>query len=352
MATMIDTSQDDLAPPSDSVWTKYSPNHEFPMASTVSILVHGLLLALAIVGGLAFNNRLHSEAGQAPKMDVAFVANANGTPDAGGDGPSGNSAKGTEFTETKQAPKDPLDTTNLAPPMLDPIMPRPLEANSDIAINIPSANPPDMKNAFDTLQRDLKIADAKQSSGPGGFGGTGTGVGGGNGTGKGIGNGPGTKPGNAGTPSRAEVLAQRWRFNPSGSPREHVEKLIAAGVRVGFKDGADQFYLIADLKKRPVNYQLEPFEKYKDTVKWFSQDPRSVLGMAVELQLPGPPQFFVLLLPKEREQKLAEAEFQYARTKNRDLKGVQETWFDFQAVGGAFVPAVAAQVPFDPRPKW
>ncbi|MEI7686711.1 MAG: hypothetical protein WCL32_16960 [Planctomycetota bacterium] len=210
----------------------------------------------------------------------------------------------------------------------------------------------DGKKQFAGIERDLKAGTAAKQAGPRGDGGTGGGSGGGKGPGKGRGNGPGDGTGVPGLATRAEVLAQRWRFNPSGSPREHVEKLTAAGVRVGFKDGNDQFWLIRDLKKRPVDFQLESFDKYNDTVKWFSQEPRSVLGMAHELRLPGPPQFFVLLLPKDREQKLADAEFQFAKARNRDLKRVEETWFDFRPVGGAFEPVVVGQVPFEPRPKW
>jgi hypothetical protein len=348
---MIETANDNQAPPSESVWTKYSPNHEFPVATVVSIVIHAVLVALVIVSGFALNRRWHGEASQPPNIIVAYVAPAgNGQSESGG-GKEGAPTPRTERVEAKTA-SDPLDATPFDAPMIAPLTPMPLDARVDLSINDISPKTPDLAKQFAGIERDLKAGTAAKQAGPPGDGGTGNGSGGGNGPGKGRGNGPGDGTGIPGLATRAEVLAQRWRFNPSGSPREHVEKLTAAGVRVGFKDGNDQFWLIRDLKKRPVDFQLESFDKYNDTVKWFSQEPRSVLGMAHELRLPGPPQFFVLLLPKDREQKLADAEFQFAKARNRDLKRVEETWFDFRPVGGAFEPVVVGQVPFEPRPKW
>lgn len=346
---MTDTTDDNLAPPRDSVWTKYSPNHEFPLASATSIVVHVLLFLGVVLIGILLNRRWYGESSQPLSMSVGKLVEASaGSPDGGNPGGSpGTNAPGTEIVEPKQTPKDPLDAT-LPPPIVDSIKPMPFDFNLP---DVPTFGDPttanDINKKFDQLQKDLNIGSKPNANGDGG-------VGRGKGGKVGDGNTPGTG-GPRGVPhglSRSETLAQRWRFIPTGSPREHVEKLIAAGVRVGFKDGNQQFWLIDDLKKRPVEFRLEPFDKYKDTVKWYSQDSRSVHGMAVELQMAGPPQHFVLLLPQEREQKLAEAEAQFARSKNRDLRKIEETWFDFRPVGGVFVPSIFAQVPYDPRPKW
>lgn len=343
------------APPRETIWTKYSPNHELPVASTTSIVVHGLLIGLVVLGGLALNRRWHGEVSQPPRIDVAYVPLGMGGPGEptplGGGGRPGSPTAGSELVES--AP----NTTPVIDP--SPDVPKfeiaPTTASAPV-VDLPSINdtPIDLNKTFDGLQNDLKNSAVRATPrgvpGPVGDGGTGGGKGGGNGPGVGPGTGPGG-PGGGGA-TRAEVLAQRWRFNPSGSPREHVDKLIAAGVRVGFRDSNGQFWLIRDLKKRPVQFDLVPFDTYKDTVKWYSQDPRSVIGMANELRLSGPPQHFVLLLPAEREQKFADAELQFAQSKKRNLQEVHETWFNFRPAGGAFEPVVEAQVPFDPRPKW
>ncbi len=351
---MSKSTTEELAPPRDSVWTKYSPHHEFPIAFTAAAALHGLIFVAILAAGLFLYARWHGEPSAPPKLDVAFVMadKADGLAPGGGSDP-GTPGNQTEQVDPKEPPKVTNDISILSLPKLDQIPPT--KAQPQIDVPTISDAPPNIQKVFEGIERNLtptpeptpRIVVPKGAGGGQGGGGVGPGKGPGVGPGPG---GVGGIPGEAAT--RAEILAARWRFNPSGSPHEHVQKLIAAGVRVGFKDGNGFFWQIADLKKRPVALQREPFEKYKDTVKWFNQEPRSVIGLANELRLPAPPLQFVLLLPQDREQKLADAELKFAKDRNRDLSKVQETWFDFRSVGGSFEPVVTGQFPFEPRPKW
>ncbi len=66
--------------------------------------------------------------------------------------------------------------------------------------------------------------------------------------------------------------------------------------------------------------------------------------LAQELRLAAfTPKFVVLLLPKDREQKMANEEGQYAADHQRKLENVQATWFDFRLRNGAYDPAVIKQ---------
>ena len=82
---------------------------------------------------------------------------------------------------------------------------------------------------------------------------------------------------------------------------------------------------------------------FKDAVKWYNTRAESVQALANELQLDFTPKFVVLLLPKDREQKMADEEAQYARDHRRDLAKVTETWFDFRPRNGVYDPMVIRQ---------
>jgi len=339
------------APPRDSVWTKYSPNHEFPLAGVTSFVLHGLVIAGVLLFGLALQVRWHGEATKSPKLDVALVQAAEGDGSTSGGSPApGTPGQPVERVEPVAPSKSPFELT--ATPNLDAFPSPNLESKIDVPV-IPSTSPAtDLKNAFANINKNLKAsAEPKSNQTPKGSGAGGGQGGGGKGTGKGSGEGPGNSVGgypSSSTAPRAAILAARWRFDPQGSPRDHVNKLMAAGIIVGFQDQAGSFSLIHDLKQRPVTYHREPMDNYKDTVKWFSQNPSMVVAVARELQITKiQPLHFVLLLPKDREQKFADVELKFAQDRNRDMQHVKATWFDFRPVGGSFEPVVLGQVPFE-----
>jgi hypothetical protein len=145
--------------------------------------------------------------------------------------------------------------------------------------------------------------------------------------------------------TQQEVYAIRWRFDLSGDSREHARKLAAMGVTVAIPAPQPNagFFIITDLNRRPAELKKDSLAEYKDAVKWFNTRPESVQSLARELQLPYVPQFVVLLLPKDREQVMAQKEAQYARAQGRDVSTVLETWFDFRMQNGAYDPTVIRQ---------
>jgi hypothetical protein len=347
---MIDTSPDPSAPPRDSVWTKYSPNHEFPISLIASIAMHGLVVALIFWIFMWVLLPHWQEA--PPVMNVAMMADGpgDGLPPGGGN-PPGTPGNPIEDVNPKQPPRTAFDP----PQQEELIQVAPPTAATPFRLPVigDAAKETDLNDTFNKIEKDLKAGSAPKPRPNVGKGNGGGGQGGG---GKGIGQGPGEGPGSgiggSAKATRAEILAKRWNFLLGGESSEHMKKLIAAGIKIGFVDGNNLFWVVRDLKKRPVEYQKDSIETYSENVKWWNTHPPSVDGLTRELGLPVSPRAFVMFLPGDREQVLADAEHQFAKARNRDMKQVTETWFDFRVVGGAIEPVVVGQVPFEPRPKW
>jgi len=180
---------------------------------------------------------------------------------------------------------------------------------------------------------------------------------GGIGTGRKPGPGTGGDPGGTGRKATdAEIKAWRWRFDLSGDPKTHADKLEKAGVIVAIPDpkagnmdpNKAPLLVISDLKRRPVAVRPAAADEFADAVKWFNRRPESVQGLAQELRLqqlnmPTPPPYIVLLLPKDREAKMATEEERYAKRNGMPIAAVQETFFDFRLQNGVYEPVVTGQ---------
>ncbi len=337
-----------LIPPEEALWQKYSPHFELPLASASSLFLHGLVIGLLAMGGLAFFFTPNLEATKPPRMDVVMIEGAGtgfeglsgeaglpGSPNAGG--------KTEQVTPLPDQPsdrpppprfKDPMAQLDL--PMIDDGLP---PVDGELALELQKI----AKEAEERVNREMKIdapprvggtntkvPGSKGTGNPkgvGGKGGSGTGTGVGSKTGAGYGSGgPGGRKG-----TDQEIFAWRWRFDLSGDAKEHARKLAALGVTVAIPDAnpAGGFSIITDLNRRPVDLKKDNLAAFKDAVKWYNTRPESVQALAAELQIPTP-KFVVLLLPKDREQRMANEEAKYAKDHRRDLKTVSETWFDFQ----------------------
>ena len=76
----------------------------------------------------------------------------------------------------------------------------------------------------------------------------------------------------------------------------------------------------------------------KDFVSWKNTSQASIVGFAREVKLPFLPKTVVLLLPKEREQRMAAEEARFAAEQGRDLRTVRKTYFDFRLRNGSYEP--------------
>jgi hypothetical protein len=353
-----------LLPPEERFWKRYSPHYELPLASATSIVVHGMVLGMLAIGGLAFLFRASAEASRPPDMDMVLLEDGAlgstggapaGVPGLPGDPADQEPSPGTPGPAGSEAPAD----NNTGPEL--PTLP-----SEDLKVA-----PPDLPASSDAVIDPLKLLDKikeeaddrskpKPGSAPkaatpkksgGGAVGTGNpkGTGGGGGTG-GIGGKGGPGGGIAGRKmTEQEIKAWRWRFDLSGSPKEHADKLDRAGVIVAIPPPGQadprkaQLSFISDLKRRPVTVKAGDFANFEEAVKWYNTRPESVRGLARELQLTYDPAYVVLLLPKDREAKMAAEEARYARHNRMDLSKVQETTFDFQLRNGVYEPVVIRQ---------
>jgi hypothetical protein len=73
-----------------------------------------------------------------------------------------------------------------------------------------------------------------------------------------------------------------------------------------------------------------------------------VASLARELQIPMPRDlagrsYVILLLPKDREQKMADVERRYAEGQRRSVQNIRATWFDFRLRNGVYEPVVIRQ---------
>jgi hypothetical protein len=352
---------DPLHPPDDSMWQTYSAHYELPLAGATSVFLHGLVIGMLAVGGIAFFFTFNRDAAKPPSMDMVMIeGGGTGFEGLGGEpGLPGAPAAGGRTELIAPLPDQATEprTQSLLPKETPPELDIPLiddgtppvdnelaielakiakQADDEVraAMDLPKAPPakPRPKQAGSTGPGNLKGQVGQ--SGAGGAGGVGSKQGPGTGTG-----GPGGRP----AATKQEIFAWRWRFDLSGDGKEHARKLAAMGVTLAIPDGRGGFFLITDLNRRPVELRKDSLVAFKDAVKWYNQKPDSLQGLARELQLKFVPQYAVLLLPKEREEKMAAEEAQYARDKGRDLARIQATVFDFRLVNGMYDPVVTKQ---------
>src|SRR5262249_24770272 len=143
--------------------------------------------------------------------------------------------------------------------------------------------------------------------------------------------------------TKQQIYAQRWRFDLSGAGQEHAAKLAAVGVTLGFME-RNNFMVVQDLAKRPVQALRDnPNNYFGKVVIWKNDKQESVAALARELQLPYAPAAVFFMLPKDREEKMAEVEAEFARAKGRNPDRITATWFDFRIRDGSYEPFVLQQ---------
>lgn len=351
-------------PPEESLWQKYSPHYELPLAGATALFLHGTIVGILAIGAIAMLFAANAEATKPPKMDVVMVEGGGagfeglgGEQGSPGDANAGGPKRTEQITpltpnerpESRQPPrllKDP--PVELGLPLIDdgtPALPE------ELALELAKI----AKEADEQVKKEMKIAVAppepgsdgkkvgpKGSGNPrgvGGLGGAGGGPGAGNKQGAGVGKGGfgGRKA------TKQEIYAMRWHFDLSGDAKEHARKLAAIGVTLAIPEPTGGFMVIADLNRRPVEMRRDNLMGFQEAVKWYNTKPDSVQSLARELQLPFVPRYVVLLLPRDREEKMADAEKQYATQHRRDVKTVTMTRFDFRLRNGAYDPTVIAQ---------
>ncbi|MBX9678639.1 MAG: hypothetical protein K2X38_07730 [Gemmataceae bacterium] len=362
MSTTASSPKPVESPPDERLWTGYSQHHELPLAGATSLFVHALVLGILTLGGVLAAMRWHDERQQPPAMDVVMMegSGGGGSPDTGDGNPIGSGPMKTEIgaVDVKQQPS-PMSAEL---PMIQPLPTVPT-ASPTLVPSTDTVEDPEVLSALLKLTEDLNAEDKKKAAAkieppkmPGvdyskkgtqtasvsnpGKGGVGNG---GGGTGKkggapGMGDGTGTGFPGGKQITKQDVFSQRWRFDLTGDGKEHANKLAAIGVTLAVPGPRGDILVIRDLNRRPVAAKTDSLREYKDAVKWYNQRPESIRALAKELQLAFAPNMVVMLLPKEREEKMAAEEARFALEQGRPLNQIRATWFDFQLKDGVYEP--------------
>ena len=345
-----------LIPPDESLWEKYSSHLEMPLASATSLFLHGTIIGIMAIGGMAFFWAASQEAARPPKMDVVMLeGDGSGLEGLGGEPglpgpPDAGGPKRTEQITPQNHPNQPERSTPRKGAPLEPGLPfvddskAPL--NPDLSVELERIAKEAQEQALKELKKPTAQVDAgsdKKKSGPagtgkpkgqGGLGGSGGGLGMGNRKGAGTGK-AGVGPGNF---TKQEVYAWRWNFDLGGNAKEHARKLAAIGVDIAIQNPRGQVFFVTDLNRRPAELKRGNLPDPREVVGWRNTRQESIGALAQELQIPFTPAFVQMLLPKEREEKMAAEEARFAAEQRRDLKTVRKTWFEFRLRNGTYEP--------------
>jgi hypothetical protein len=349
------TATTPLIPSEETAWEKYSPHFEMPLASATSVFLHGMVIGMIAIGGMAFFWAASQEASKPPKMDVVMLEGdgsglegLGGTPGLPGTGDAGG-PKRTEQTTPLDEAKQPESSAprqdkppELGLPIIDdgkaPLNPElsieleRIAKEADEQAKKERKNPPPISSGSDTKK--TGPAGTGNPKGKGGLGGSGAGLGLGSKQGAGIG-----KGGFSGRQiTKQEIYAWRWNFELGGNAKEHARKLAAVGVDIAIQNPRGQVFFITDLNRRPAELKRGSLPDPKEVVGWRNTRQESISALAQELQLPFTPVFVQMLLPKDKEDKMAAEEARFAAEQRRDLRTVRKTWFEFRLRNGTYEP--------------
>jgi hypothetical protein len=318
-----------IIPPEESIWRKYSPNHEFPLSTLASLALHVFVVMLVVLfGALVF----HWGNQEAPSIGTVYSEDDEG---GGGGRPEGGANPQSYLREEVANGKlEDMEITN-QPKLQD------LRIVTDVAPN--SSGDEDSK-AFDRDFRE-KLPDPSKLVGPHGI------DGGGDEGGEGDGHGPkkGDKSGNG--PPRKKLRTDRWAIALSYSDGEGLYRewanfqaiiLIPEGTNAA---GQKQYRVFYDLTSKAPRGKLETVESMQTQKRiWFTDRNReSVAALANYLGYSTPPKFIAFFIPKKLEDELLRKELAYARQSDETKMQGYETIFRVSRVGDRFNAVVLEQ---------
>jgi hypothetical protein len=300
----------DLLPPEEQFWVRYSGRNEFPLSSTIAAVLHLSVVALMLFGAFSIfdrNDRL-----VVPLEPIAYD-------DGGGQrGQDNEPLKGTHVSGEVTGDVTP----SFEQPKLNQPLEKPIETPPEVAVRLPDEGGdvpmPVSHRVNQPLQKIGKILK-----------GTPDGV-----TQKGTGT-RGDGPGNGGRIlTEKEKRQYRWTmlFRTS-DVRDYLRQLNALGAILGIQRKDKSLALIKDLSHRPV--QLQGASQHPDRIFWMDDNPQSAAAVATELQLSETPWRIIAYFPDSLEQQLLEKELAFGRRFGRKTEdSIRETKFDVSFRGG------------------
>jgi hypothetical protein len=317
---------ENVTPPTEEFWKRYSPHHEFPLSSITSVTVHVLVVVLLLLGAwVAVRMGLADENKKIPVTPIKILENGEGTANGilgkkgVGDGPLTE-----EVGDNPEPPRStkPIELMDLPESNLDPInLPNYKDKEGKRIIDPGAKNP--VLEALHQLDEEARI---KLFSGVGG---------------KGRPNGSGTSGSTKGNNlSKRQKRLLRWTmiFNTRDG-NDYAAQLDALGAILAVPSpGGKEYLLIRDLKGRPAQGKVEDLASIQ-SIYWIDDKPDSVAGLAWALGI-NPPKHIVAFFPAELENKLAELERAYKGLKEDDIA---ETRFDIIRGASGYEPKVTFQ---------
>lgn len=311
------------SPPDDSIWVRYSPNHEFPLSAFASVLSHlFVVLLVALFGSLIFNWSVEAEP---PTLGNIVIAGGGGDGEGGGDPNAAN-----ERVEAVQVdPKKESVTSGLTLDLS--------QLSNDTLTRM-------AEQAKSERERALALQEQAKRAGEKGLGGSGTG--GGKGTGEGAGIGSGKGPGVE--TARAKRM-QRWllnfRFDNGQAYLGQLENLQAILI---IPEG-NQFRVF-HLKDGVGKGSLES-AAYRDKIRssyisWTDANRESLRALSKALRLASTPKEIEAYFPVELELALAKRELEHKGLTEDDIERQKlMTQFKAERVGKNWIVEVLRQEP-------
>jgi hypothetical protein len=331
-------NRNDLIPPDEKFWVRYSPHHEFPLSNVTSIALHILVFGLLLL--------LVRQLGSKEAYKVPVEAVRLGLSNPGGGGKRSGTGEGPGGPAPVEATTGQDNPTETRPPEDNTTQRGDLPAvrqfvdslNPDARRFYQSGTPPPNLNAFAGLNESARLK-FQQGIAPRGRGGSGSGGGQGEGTGTGTGSGTGDGAVGKGTLTQRERRMLRWTmlFNTNTGP-DYLRQLHGLGaiLAIPVREGAEPDYrIVRNLTQRPAQLVAEDLSKIQ-RIYWVDNKPQAVADIMAALGLNLRPSHFVAFMPEELENKLFEMERRAAKGRPED--DINETKFRVKRMGDRYEP--------------
>jgi hypothetical protein len=317
-----------LVPPEEQFWQHYSPHHEFPLSSVISVAFYALM-AVGLYVAIHYLAHWFNPAHEPLPVEAIALAAGGGSGGTGGDG---GEAPKEDLPQTQDTlPKElqpKVRLTDLPRPDVKPEIAQEFDPkDADVQRYIEQKNL--AVSAFGDLQKNARDQMLKGLGNPGG-----NGNGNGNGAGNGNGDGPG---GRILTDRQKRVLRWTMTFD-TVSGDDYRRQLSALGAILGVP-GPESYLIIRDLNRKPAVGKVEDLNQIK-RIFWIDNRPDSVGPLAAALGLKPVPEHVVAFFPEKMESDLVRKERAF---RSLTEEQIQETRFRVVKRGSTYEPVVVDQ---------
>jgi hypothetical protein len=320
-----------LTPPDERFWVRYSPHHEFPLSTVISICFY-LLVFIAVVVAYFFLVPLFSGKGDSLPLETVAIGGVGGMPGEPGTAGDGNEGPREDLGDPQKLAEEHKPAVALTE------LPR-----TEVKIDNVPVDPKDAETvryftkgniSAESLSKVGQDASAMLMQqvggkpGPKGSGGTGT-------SGKGTGGDGGD--GRLMNDRQKRVLRWTMMFDTRTGDDYRVQ-LMSLGAILGIPGPEGQYRIIRDLKQKPARLEVEDLKKI-NRIFWVDDRPESIGPLAQALGIPMP-QHVVAFFPEKLEGELLRKERAFANRKESDIV---ETRFRVVRYGNSYQPIVVDQ---------